>query len=80
VHDFERSARYAGVRYRHPSKFPIGAVAASRAVLWLQQHQPDKANSFVHAVFRAFSRTIGTSRMRPSSPGSRSRSGSTARR
>jgi 2-hydroxychromene-2-carboxylate isomerase len=54
VHDFERSARFAGVRYRHPSKFPIGAVAASRAVLWLQQHQPDQANPFVHAVFRAF--------------------------
>jgi 2-hydroxychromene-2-carboxylate isomerase len=54
VHDFERSARFAGVHYRHPSKFPIGAVAASRAVLWLQQHQPDQANPFVHAVFRAF--------------------------
>jgi 2-hydroxychromene-2-carboxylate isomerase len=54
VHDFERSARYAGIRYRHPSKFPIGAVGASRAVLWLQQHQPDRANPFVHAVFRAF--------------------------
>ena len=54
VHDFERSARFTGVRYRHPSKFPIGAVGASRAVLWLQQHRPEKANEFVHAVFRAF--------------------------
>jgi 2-hydroxychromene-2-carboxylate isomerase len=53
VHDFERSARFAGIRYRHPSKFPIGAVGASRAVLWLQQHRPGKANEFVHAVFRA---------------------------
>jgi 2-hydroxychromene-2-carboxylate isomerase len=54
VHDFERSARFAGVRYRHPSKFPIGAVTASRAVLWLRQHRPDQASPFVHAVFRAF--------------------------
>ncbi|HEX5638939.1 MAG TPA: 2-hydroxychromene-2-carboxylate isomerase [Burkholderiaceae bacterium] len=54
VHDFERSARFAGVRYRHPSKFPIGAVGASRAVLWLQQQRPEKANEFVRAVFRAF--------------------------
>jgi 2-hydroxychromene-2-carboxylate isomerase len=54
VHDFERSARFVGVRYRHPSKFPIGAIAASRAVLWLQRNQPDKANPFVLAVFRAF--------------------------
>lgn len=53
VHDFERSARFAGVPYRHPSKFPIGAVTASRAVLWLQQHQPERATPFVHAVFRA---------------------------
>lgn len=54
VHDFERSARFAGVAYRHPSKFPIGAVTASRAVLWLQQHRPGQSNPFVHAVFRAF--------------------------
>lgn len=54
VHDFERSARFAGIGYRHPSKFPIGAVGASRAVLWLQQHRPEKANEFVHVLFRAF--------------------------
>lgn len=54
VRDFERSARFAGVSFRPPSKFPIGAVAASRAVLWLEQHQPDRVNDFVHAVFRAF--------------------------
>ena len=54
VHDFARSARFAGVTYRHPSKFPIGAVTASRAVLWLQQHRPEQANPFVHAAFRAF--------------------------
>src|SRR5512145_458920 len=54
VHDFARSARFAGVTYRHPSRFPIGAVTASRAVLWLQEHRPEQANPFVHAVFRAF--------------------------
>jgi 2-hydroxychromene-2-carboxylate isomerase len=54
VHDFERSARFAGIGYRHPSRFPIGAVTASRAVLWLQRHQPDAANDFVHAVYRGF--------------------------
>ena len=42
------------MRYRHPSKFPIGSLGASRAVLWLQQHRPEKANEFVRAVFRAF--------------------------
>ena len=53
VHDFERSARFVGVPYRHPAKFPIGAVSASRAVLSLQRDQPDRAGAFVHAVFRA---------------------------
>jgi 2-hydroxychromene-2-carboxylate isomerase len=54
VHDFLRSARFAGVPYRQPPRFPIGAVTASRAVLWLQQYQPQKATDFIHAVFRAF--------------------------
>ena len=54
IHDFGRSARYVGVPYRHPSKFPIGSVAAKRAVLWLQQHRPELATPFIHAVFRAF--------------------------
>ncbi len=54
VHDFTRSARYAGVPYRHPSRFPIGSVAAKRAVLWLQQYHPEQAAPFIHAVYRAF--------------------------
>jgi 2-hydroxychromene-2-carboxylate isomerase len=54
VHDFARSARFAGIPYRHPPKFPIGAVAASRAVLWLKQHRPQSVGAFVHAVFRAY--------------------------
>ena len=53
-HDFARSARFAGVQYRAPSRFPIGAVAAARAVLWLQQHAPEKATPFIHAIFRAY--------------------------
>jgi 2-hydroxychromene-2-carboxylate isomerase len=53
-HDFARSARFAGVPYRAPSRFPIGAVAAARAVLWLQQHAPEQATAFIHAIFRAY--------------------------
>lgn len=54
VRDFYRSARYAGVRYRHPSRFPLGSIAAKRAVVWLQQHRPELATPFIHAVYRAF--------------------------
>lgn len=52
--DFERSARYAGVAYRQPSRFPIGSVAAKRSVVWLQQHRPELVAPFIHAVYRAF--------------------------
>ena len=53
VRDFARSAAFVGVPYRHPSVFPVGAVAASRAVLWLQRESPAQAAPFIHAVFRA---------------------------
>jgi 2-hydroxychromene-2-carboxylate isomerase len=54
VHDFARSAAFAGVPYRHPTVFPIGAVAASRAVLWLQREHSPQAAPYIHAVYRAF--------------------------
>jgi 2-hydroxychromene-2-carboxylate isomerase len=54
VRDFARSAAFVGVTYRHPTVFPIGAVAASRAVLWLQRERSPHAVPYIHAVFRAF--------------------------
>ncbi|HVE89706.1 MAG TPA: 2-hydroxychromene-2-carboxylate isomerase [Burkholderiaceae bacterium] len=52
--DFERSARYSGVAYRQPTRFPIASLAAKRSVVWLQQHQPAVVAPFIHAVYRAF--------------------------
>ncbi len=54
IHDFARSARYAGVPFQYPSKFPVGTVTAARAVLWLKMHRPTLVAPFVHATFRAF--------------------------
>jgi 2-hydroxychromene-2-carboxylate isomerase len=54
AHDFERSARFAGVPYRHPSVFPIATVKASRAFLWLQEQDEALAVRFLHAAFRAY--------------------------
>jgi len=54
VHDFERSARFAGVPFRQPSVFPIPTVNAARALLWLQQHDEAMAVRFLHAAFRAY--------------------------
>lgn len=53
-HDFERSARFAGIKFQYPSQFPIATVAAARAVLWLQSQGSAKAPLFVHKVFRAY--------------------------
>ncbi|MFZ5541591.1 MAG: 2-hydroxychromene-2-carboxylate isomerase [Pseudomonadota bacterium] len=53
-HDFERSARFAGVKFRYPSQFPISTVTAARAVLWLQSQGSAKAPLFVHKAFRAY--------------------------
>ena len=38
MHDFERSARFAGVPLKMPEKFPIPTQNAARVFWWLQQH------------------------------------------
>jgi 2-hydroxychromene-2-carboxylate isomerase len=54
AHDFERSARFAGVPFRQPSRFPIPTVGAARAFLWLQARDEATAVRFLHAAFRAY--------------------------
>jgi 2-hydroxychromene-2-carboxylate isomerase len=52
--DFERCARLAGVPYMLPEPFPISAVGAARALLWLGDADPELARAFLHAAFRAY--------------------------
>ena len=52
--DFARSARYMGVPFKFPSKFPAPTQHAARAYYWLHGQDCAKARSFAHAVFRAF--------------------------
>lgn len=58
IKDFKRSARQFGIDYRHPSPFPIGAVAACRASIWIRENDNEtvcaKLPEFIHSVFRAF--------------------------
>ncbi len=58
IMDFARSAREHKLNYKHPSHFPIGAVAASRATLWLREHDDAavqaQTTAFVHAIFHAY--------------------------
>jgi 2-hydroxychromene-2-carboxylate isomerase len=52
--DFLRSARMHKVPYRHPSKFPIGTVAAMRAFYWLDDRDPPRARELAKALYKAF--------------------------
>jgi 2-hydroxychromene-2-carboxylate isomerase len=54
VRDMARSARFAGIDFRMPVKFPISSVAAARAFLVLQASAPDIALRFFHDAFRAY--------------------------
>jgi 2-hydroxychromene-2-carboxylate isomerase len=51
--DFDRSARFLGLPFRFPSKFPLPTQAAARAYYWLHQQDCARARAFAHGVFRA---------------------------
>lgn len=53
-HDFDRSARFHGLPYTYPAKFPATTLAAARAFYWLQDQDGTLARNFAHAVFRAY--------------------------
>ncbi|OHC70821.1 MAG: 2-hydroxychromene-2-carboxylate isomerase, partial [Rhodocyclales bacterium GWA2_65_20] len=52
--DFLRSARYLGVAYRQPDKFPLAMLAPSRAYYWLHERDCALARRFAQAAFRAY--------------------------
>jgi 2-hydroxychromene-2-carboxylate isomerase len=54
MRDFARSARYHGVPFNFPAKFPMSTVSAARAYYWLHGQDCAKARQFARAVFRAY--------------------------
>ncbi len=52
-HDFARSARFLGIPFRMPDKFPLATQVAARAYYWLHEQDCGLARAFAHAVFRA---------------------------
>lgn len=52
--DFSRSARYMGIPYNPPSRFPLPTQNAARAYYWLHGQDCGLARQFAHAVYRAF--------------------------
>lgn len=51
--DFARSARFMGIPYRHPTRFPLATQHAARTYFWLHGQDCTLARRFAHAVFRA---------------------------
>ena len=55
LRDFARSARFAGVPYAMPAKFPIPTQNAARIFWWLHDTQsPERAVAWAHTGLRAF--------------------------
>lgn len=52
--DFARTARFHGIAWRQPSKFPISGQAACRAFYWLAAQDPQTANRLALALFKAY--------------------------
>lgn len=52
--DFPRTARFHGIAYNQPAKFPIGTVAAVRAFYWLHDRDPRQAQTFAKALYADF--------------------------
>jgi 2-hydroxychromene-2-carboxylate isomerase len=55
IRDIARSARFAGVPYAMPAKFPIPTQNAARIFWWLHDTQsPEQAVAWAHAGLRAY--------------------------
>jgi 2-hydroxychromene-2-carboxylate isomerase len=54
ANDFRRSARFHGVPYNPPSRFPLPTQNAARAYYWLHGQDCALARRFALAVYRAF--------------------------
>ena len=52
--DFARSARFAGVPFVMPAKFPIATQNAARVFWWLQATDPARAAAWARAGLRAY--------------------------
>jgi 2-hydroxychromene-2-carboxylate isomerase len=54
LHDFERSARFAGVPFALPEKFPVATQNAARVFWWLEETDPERAADWARHCLRAY--------------------------
>jgi 2-hydroxychromene-2-carboxylate isomerase len=54
LHDLDRTGRFHGIPYQHPTTFPIATQATARAMLWIADTYGDaKAVEFAKAAYYA---------------------------
>ena len=53
LHDVPRFARYLGVPLTLPPVMPMNSLAASRACVWLDEHDPSRARSLAKGLLHA---------------------------
>ena len=54
LRDILRSARFHGVEYKHPSKFPVATQAPGRAFYWVNTRDSALAKRLAQALYRAY--------------------------
>jgi len=54
LRDFSRSARFYGVNFKFPQKFPLATHYAARAYYSLMARSDPRTREFAHAIFRAY--------------------------
>ena len=52
--DIPRSARFHGLQYKHPTKFPIASQAPARAFYWLNERDPALARKLARTLYQAY--------------------------
>jgi len=52
--DFDRSARFAGVPFTLPAKFPVPTQNAARVFWWLDERDPERAAAWARHCLRAY--------------------------
>ena len=54
LRDILRSARFHGLPYQQPSKFPVATQAPARAFYWVNDRDPALAKKLAQALYQAY--------------------------
>ena len=52
--DIARSARFHGIAFKYPTKFPIASQAPARAFYWLNDRDPALAKKLAQTLYQAY--------------------------